>query len=88
MLNRLGAEPWGHSVAGLLASLPDAPFPSSDLMLNALELDKVYIPSRYPDALPAGSPSTVYTMREAERMETYAREIIEYCESRLSIIQP
>jgi len=88
VLNRLGAEPWGHSVAGLLGSLPDAPTSSSDLMLNALELDKVYIPSRYPDALPAGSPSTEYTAREAERMEAYAREIVGYCESRLSAIQP
>jgi HEPN domain-containing protein len=88
VLNRLGAEPWGHSVAGLLAALPNAPPPSHELMLNALELDKVYIPFRYPDALPAGSPSTQYTAREAERMESHAREIVQYCEGRLSSVQP
>ena len=87
VLSRLGAEPWGHAVADLLSALPESPAASSDLMLAALEFDKVYISSRYPDALPAGSPSTRYTLREADRMVGYAREVVQFCQGYLSRLQ-
>ena len=34
----------------------------------AMELDKAYIPTRYPNALPSGAPKDRYTEREAERL--------------------
>lgn len=57
------------------------------LIDKALELDKVYIPARYPNAHPRGSPFKLYTRIEAERMISYTGEIIEFCKSILSTIQ-
>lgn len=86
LLNRLGADVWGHSVAGFLEKLPQGPAKESNLMAGAAELDKAYIPTRYPDAFPSGSPSTQYTLREAERLVGYATEVVEYCQGRLSAL--
>jgi len=79
VFQRMGAEAWGHSVADLLQELaPHHPVTSS-LIDGALELDKAYIPSRYPNAHPSGSPRQRYTEREAKRLIGYAEEIVEFC---------
>jgi HEPN domain-containing protein len=46
----------------------------------ALELDKAYIPTRYPDAHPSGLPRRRYTRTEAERLIVYAEQILRFCE--------
>jgi HEPN domain-containing protein len=64
---QLDLDPWGHSVARLVRELPDAARSSFiPLLDNALALDKLFIPTRYPDALPELTPSEAYTRREAE----------------------
>jgi len=86
VLNRLGAEVWGHSVTDLLDNLPASLQASDELLDFARELDTVYISSRYPDALPSGSPRTRFTRAQAERMVNHAESIIEFCASRLSTL--
>ncbi|MDR7537891.1 MAG: HEPN domain-containing protein [Armatimonadota bacterium] len=84
VFQRLGAEAWGHSVADLLAELrthhkvPDA------LVGPALELDKAYIPTRYPNAHPSGTPHARYTRVEAERLIAHAEAILGFCQGLLS----
>jgi len=68
----------------LLEELGRSTAVSDDLLDSALELDKVYISARYPDAHPSGSPRTRYTRKEAERMVAYADGIVRFCESSLS----
>ncbi|MDR5710374.1 MAG: HEPN domain-containing protein [Armatimonadota bacterium] len=85
-LHRLGGEAWGHSVADLLTELGRHHAVPSELQEAALELDKAYIASRYPDAHPSGSPRRRYTRREAERMVGYADEIVRFCTDLLSRI--
>lgn len=86
VFQKMGAEAWGHSVADLLQELGrHHPVPPS-LMDGALELDKAYIPTRYPNAHPAGSPRRRYTDREAERLIGYAEGIVEFCARLLSEI--
>ena len=36
-----------------------------ELRSKAMELDKAYIPARYPNAIPEGAPFEVYTKEEA-----------------------
>jgi HEPN domain-containing protein len=84
VFQRMGAEAWGHSVADLLKELPDSYLISENLMNDGLELDKAYIPTRYPNAHPSGSPRTRYTLEEARRLISYAQEIIEFCTGLLS----
>jgi HEPN domain-containing protein len=83
VLNRLGADAWGHSVADLLQEVEKSNPAAADLMDAALELDKAYIPARYPDAHPSGSPRRRYTRTEADRAVNHADEIVRFCESLL-----
>lgn len=80
----MGAEAWGHAVADLLTELAQRhPLPEA-LIESALELDKAYIPTRYPNAHPSGAPRTRYTRAEATRLIGHAGEIIKFCADLLS----
>ena len=43
---------------------------------HAKRLDKLYIPTRYPNGLPDSTPAEVYTREEAEDAMRIARELI------------
>jgi len=76
---------WGHSVRILLERFAE----KKKLMVNELlqyarELDRHYIPSRYPNAHPAGTPHEAYdestslkAVEAAERLISFARKFIE-----------
>ncbi|KAF2957095.1 DNA-binding protein [Thermotoga sp. Ku-13t] len=86
VFQRMGAQAWGHSVADLLEELSNHFEIPEELLDFALELDKAYIPTRYPDALPSGSPRNKYSRTEAERLVDYAEKIVRFCEDLLSRI--
>jgi len=84
VFQKMGAEAWGHSVADLLQELSQREEVLEEFVDGALELDKAYIPTRYPNAHPSGSPSTRYTKQEARRLIEYAERIINFCQGLLS----
>ncbi len=84
VFQKMGAEAWGHSVSDLLTELSKHQSLSEDLINASLELDKAYIPTRYPNAHPSGSPKTRYTKEEARRLIEYAANIINFCKGILS----
>ncbi len=86
VFQKMGAEAWGHSVADLLVELSKKHRISEEFMNRALELDKAYIPTRYPNAHPTGSPRRRYTKEEGERLIQYAEEITRFCSDLLSKI--
>ncbi len=75
----MGAEAWGHSVSDLVQELSRSRPEAAKLLEAALELDKAYIPARYPDAHPSGSPRRRYTKAEADRQVAHAERIVEWC---------
>lgn len=77
---RHGQVAWGHSVTQLLESLPGAVRPSQDFIAEVGVLDRYYIPTRYPDAHPAGSAARHYTERDSRQAIELARQVVEYCE--------
>jgi len=79
VLQKMGAEAWGHSVADLLQGLSAKVAVPDALIKGALELDKTYIPSRYPNAHPSGSPGSRYTEDEAKRLIEHAEKIYKFC---------
>ena len=81
-----GSRGLGHSVADLLRELGKNYDVSAELFDDALELDKAYIPTRYPNAHPSGSPRTRYTKQEGRRLIEYAERIVEFCSNILSKI--
>jgi len=72
-------DPWGHSVARLVRDLPrdDLRIRFQDLLEAAFGLDKLYIPTRYPDALADLTPGESYTESEARAAIEAARAILE-----------
>jgi HEPN domain-containing protein len=87
VFQRMGAEAWGHSVADLLEELAKKHEIPGELSNQALELDKAYIPTRYPNAHPSGSARSRYTKQEAMRLIGYAEAIVKFCSDLLSKVR-
>lgn len=68
LLHGLGRGPWGHDLVELgkaMAEALEGPLDSS--LADALRrLSKLYIPTRYADALPSGDPADKFTAADAE----------------------
>ncbi len=84
LFQKQGAIAWGHSVAEFLRELSKHFDVPRNLMEWAMELDQVYIPSRYPNALPAGAPKEAFTEGQARRLVEYADRIVSFCKDILS----
>lgn len=81
----LGQEAWGHVVTELLDALrPNAAGVDEVLLDRARALDKLYIPTRYPNGLAGGAPADFYTRPEAERAIADAEAVLEVCRRVLS----
>lgn len=76
-----GLEVWGHSVAALLLQLDPSLESESPLADAAKELDHHYIPARYPNGLPAGAPTDLYSRAHATRAIQQAEQILDWCQS-------
>ncbi len=86
---RLDLDPWGHSVARLIKDLPGEAGGSLHHLLDAaLLLDKLYIPTRYPDALAELTPSQAYTRAEALAAVDHARTILTAVQNMLEDLRP
>jgi HEPN domain-containing protein len=73
---KLGEEAWGHVVARLLADLPLEVPP--DLIDRAKVLDNFYVPTRYANGHPEGSPFEHYGPLQSEDGIRHARAILEF----------
>lgn len=67
VFQKLNLDAWGHALSMLLESLPSAVKPDAILLDSAKELDKHYVPTRYPSGFERGAPVDFYTRAEAER---------------------
>ena len=73
---------WGHSVLSLLRRLDEIiDVDISEIEQCAKELDRHYIPSRYPDAYPSGRPEDYYTEKIAKEALTCALKIKEFAKN-------
>ena len=79
LFQKLHLDAWGHTLSVLLANLPGPAQPEAALMDRAKELDKHYIPTRYPNGFERGAPVDFYTRNEAEQAIASAEAIVEFC---------
>jgi HEPN domain-containing protein len=79
-----GQEAWGHVVAKLLSELPEQAAVPSELIEKGRVLDNHYIPTRYPNSHPEGSPFEHYGSLQSEEAINYAREIITFIRSKMA----
>jgi len=83
LLQSLGVDAWGHSITFMLSEAGkeiDLPANLADL---AKQLDRHYVPARYPDAHPQGAPTDFYTAKEATAAIEASREVLEFVRKRL-----
>ena len=76
----------GHSVSDLVTDLKSSYPPLSGHLKLAKTLDRYYVPTRYPDALPGGAPFEVYDDRDdavaaAEGAEAVMATVLKIIES-------
>ncbi|MEM2578811.1 MAG: HEPN domain-containing protein [Desulfurococcaceae archaeon] len=76
LLNYLHKERRGHSITFLAAEV-DIPIPS-EIRDCATQLDKHYIPSRYPDVYDEGSPADYYTIKDASSCISCAEKVLKW----------
>ncbi len=74
----LGSERRGHSLLYLLSELQLPDEPPKNVVDCARELDRHYIPSRYPDAYPEGAPMDYYGEEESHECIKCAELIVEW----------
>lgn len=80
----LGGEGWGHMVTKLLKELPeDKVSVPEELLEKSKYLDKLYIPTRYPNGFDSGVPADYYTVREAEEAIRYAADILSFVKAQV-----
>ncbi len=77
-----GQEAWGHVVARLLQELPEPPPPL--LIERGRVLDNFYIPARYPDSHPDGSPFEHFGPLQSAAALDHARQIVDYVRDALA----
>lgn len=77
---RLGAESWGHSVASLLDGLGEKVEVPDELEACGRELDRFYVPARYPNGWESGAPKDYYREDDAERAVACAEGILRFCD--------
>ena len=80
----LHADAWGHSITMLLRELSKH-FEVNESLVNAAKnLDKFFIPPRYPNGFDVGTPADYFTKEDAKGAIEDARKIITFCESKIS----
>jgi HEPN domain-containing protein len=83
LLSRGAWEVRGHSVADLCGEAAKMHRPFGDLMDTVAPLDKFYIPTRYPNGLPGGTPSKAFDRADAERALDTARRALAFIKGQL-----
>lgn len=77
-----GQDAWGHVVGRLLRELP---FAVDELLVDkARYLDNLYVPTRYANGHPEGSPFEHYGTLQSGMAIEYAGEILSFVRARLA----
>jgi HEPN domain-containing protein len=77
LLRGLGLPAFGHSVLGLVGEMEKQELPiAEEVRQCARTLDRHYIPPRYPNAYPAGSPFEFYDRGTAEEAIACAQAVL------------
>lgn len=84
LLYSIGESPFGHSVKVLLQRFAEASGTNiSELVSYGAELDRHYVPARYPNAIPVGTPHENYDQTVSERTREFAGKIVEFVRRRI-----
>lgn len=74
---------WGHSIADLLDELLPSDPDLAKLKPAVAPLDVFYVPTRYPDSLPGGTPSDVHGPEQSRSAVEMAETLVQAVAARL-----
>lgn len=78
-LRAIGTIATGHSITKLLSTVEEISGTVPDNIKKcSLKLDKVYIPTRYPDAYALGAPMDYYTVDDAQESIDCTEKILDF----------
>ena len=80
----LNGEPWGHSLVRLVDAIVERAPVVEGLKDSARELDKFYIPARYPNGFSEGAPLDYYTGANASEAVRHAECILDFVRGEVS----
>jgi HEPN domain-containing protein len=84
----LGQQVWGHTLTRLWAAVPEKdgllPPPPAAIDDRLRLLDGFYIPTRYPDSYPEGTPGEHFGRLQSEQGLLHATAIIEWIRAALA----
>lgn len=83
LFQKLNLDACGHTLSILLQNLPSEVQVGKTLIERAKELDKHYIPTRYPNGFERGAPVDFYTPKEAEQAIANAESILAFCRDQI-----
>ncbi|MBA7645748.1 hypothetical protein ES703_53506 [subsurface metagenome] len=78
LLYGLGSTPFGHSLTKMVSDLKNQKLNVSHISTSCKKLDLHYIPSRYPNAHPTGSPFEYHDENIAEDALENATKILDF----------
>ncbi len=81
---KLGGEGWGRGLVDLLQGLRERLAVAAEVEHCARLLDRYYIPTRYPNAWPQGSPGSHHTREETEHAVRCAQTALRFCHGLLA----
>jgi len=84
LFQHLGGEFFGHSLLKMLHELPDNVKPEEALFEAGIDLDKLYIPTRYPNSFDWGAPLDYFKVEDAEKAVKDAERILSFVRSKVS----
>jgi len=84
----LGGECWGHSLTRMFQDLAGRLQIDAGLTDAARRLDKLYIPTRYPNGFDAGKPADYFTREDADAAISDAEKIIVWVEKHVREPRP
>jgi len=83
LYQHLGGESFSHSLLRMLREMPKEARPDRALQKKGADLDKFYIPARYPNGFDWGAPMDYFTREDAVKAVADAGEIIEYAKRKI-----
>lgn len=90
LLHGIGVAPWGHDLVALGRSMAEGLSEALPDPINAAlqRLSRHYIPARYPDAHPAGSPLEHYGAADAQQALGDLSAILEFVDASWAKLSP
>ena len=79
LLQSRHVDAWGHMLTKLLAMMPEGTTVPDEVHAAAAALDRLYIPTRYPNGFEEGVPRDYFRASDADDALEHAELIVAFC---------